>query len=48
MIEPIHALVHRYPPNENGGRDFAVGDIHGHFTRLQVARLIDADERAQA
>ena len=37
MIEPIHALVHRYPPNENGGRDFAVGDIHGHFTRLQAA-----------
>ena len=40
MIEPIHALVHRYPPNENGGRDFAVGDIHGHFTRLQ--RALDA------
>lgn len=29
--------IHRYPPNENGGRDFAVGDIHGHFTLLQQA-----------
>lgn len=29
--------IHRYPPNENGGRDFAVGDIHGHFTLLQEA-----------
>lgn len=37
MIEPIHKLIHRYPQNENGGRDFAVGDIHGHFTRLQAA-----------
>lgn len=36
MIEPIHTLVHRYPPNEQG-RDFAVGDIHGHFTLLQQA-----------
>jgi serine/threonine protein phosphatase 1 len=36
MIEPIHALVHRYPAN-NAGRDFAVGDIHGHFTRLGQA-----------
>lgn len=36
MIEPIHRLVHRYPANEHG-RDFAVGDIHGHFTRLQAA-----------
>lgn len=36
MIEPIHTLVHRYPPNERG-RDFAVGDIHGHFTLLQKA-----------
>lgn len=36
MIEPCHALIHRYPPNENG-RDFAVGDIHGHFTLLQKA-----------
>lgn len=36
MIKPIHTLVHRYPPNEHG-RDFAVGDIHGHFTRLQAA-----------
>ena len=36
MIEPMHTLVHRYPPNDKG-RDFAVGDIHGHFTLLQEA-----------
>lgn len=36
MIEPIHRLVHRYPPNEQG-KDFAVGDVHGHFTLLQQA-----------
>lgn len=36
MIESIHSLVHRYPLNEQG-RDFAVGDIHGHFTLLQSA-----------
>lgn len=29
--------VDRYPANEAGGRDFAVGDIHGHFTKLQQA-----------
>lgn len=36
MIEPISKLIHRYPANDKG-RDFAVGDIHGHFTRLQTA-----------
>lgn len=36
MIEALENMVHRYPLNE-GGRDFAVGDIHGHFTRLQSA-----------
>lgn len=36
MIEPIHRLVHRYPPNELG-RDFAAGDIHGHFKLLEQA-----------
>ncbi|OVZ57178.1 serine/threonine protein phosphatase [Pigmentiphaga sp. NML080357] len=30
------ALLARYERNERG-RDFAVGDIHGHFTRLQAA-----------
>src|SRR3546814_19392841 len=33
--------VQRYPRNETG-RDFAVGDIHGHFSRLQA--LLDAVE----
>lgn len=28
--------IHRYPRNESG-RDFAVGDVHGHFTRLANA-----------
>ena len=29
-------IVRRVPPN-TGGRDFAVGDIHGHFSRLRTA-----------
>lgn len=29
--------VERFPTNEAGGRDFAVADIHGHFTKLQQA-----------
>lgn len=34
MAQP--ALLKRFPAN-TAGRDFAVGDIHGHFTRLQQA-----------
>lgn len=30
------AIIQRYERNTTG-RDFAVGDIHGHFTRLQAA-----------
>ena len=30
------ARISRFPAN-TAGRDFAVGDIHGHFTRLQAA-----------
>ena len=29
-------MIRRFEPNERG-RDFAVGDIHGHFTKLKVA-----------
>lgn len=37
MIETIEVvLVRRFAANI-AGRDFAVGDIHGHFTRLQAA-----------
>lgn len=37
MIETIEVvLIRRFAANI-AGRDFAVGDIHGHFTRLQAA-----------
>jgi serine/threonine protein phosphatase 1 len=37
MLETIEvSRVKRFAAN-TAGRDFAVGDIHGHFTRLQVA-----------
>jgi serine/threonine protein phosphatase 1 len=37
------SLVLNYPRNTRG-RDFAVGDIHGHFTRLEAAmRQVDFD-----
>ena len=37
MLETIRTVrMKRYPAN-TAGRDFAVGDIHGHFTRLQKA-----------
>lgn len=37
MLETIEVVrVKRFAPN-TAGRDFAVGDIHGHFTRLQKA-----------
>ena len=37
MIETIEVVrVKRFAVN-TAGRDYAVGDIHGHFTRLQVA-----------
>lgn len=37
MIETIEVvLIKRFAANI-AGRDFAVGDIHGHFTRLQAA-----------
>jgi serine/threonine protein phosphatase 1 len=37
MLETIEVMrVKRFAANPVG-RDFAVGDIHGHFTRLQVA-----------
>lgn len=32
----MSSLVLHYQPNTHG-RDFAVGDIHGHFTRLEAA-----------
>lgn len=37
-------FIHRFERNEHG-RDFAVGDIHGHFSRLEMAlRDIGFDE----
>ncbi|ORL69511.1 serine/threonine protein phosphatase [Pseudomonas putida] len=37
MLENIEVLrIKRFAAN-TAGRDFAVGDIHGHFTRLQAA-----------
>jgi hypothetical protein len=37
MLENIEvSRVKRFAAN-TAGRDFAVGDIHGHFTRLQAA-----------
>ncbi|WP_183132684.1 metallophosphoesterase, partial [Pseudomonas amygdali] len=37
MLETIEVVrIKRFAEN-TVGRDFAVGDIHGHFTRLQVA-----------
>jgi serine/threonine protein phosphatase 1 len=37
MIETIEVVrIKRFAAN-TAGRDFAVGDIHGHFTRLQAA-----------
>lgn len=37
MIETIETIrIKRFEKNTKG-RDFAVGDIHGHFTRLQAA-----------
>ena len=37
MLETIEeSLIKRFAAN-TPGRDFAVGDIHGHFTRLQAA-----------
>ncbi|MCA4078770.1 metallophosphoesterase, partial [Pseudomonas kurunegalensis] len=37
MLETIEVVrIKRFAANR-AGRDFAVGDIHGHFTRLQAA-----------
>lgn len=37
MLETIEVMrIKRFAAN-TAGRDFAVGDIHGHFTRLQAA-----------
>lgn len=37
MIETIHTVPIRRFAINTAGRDFAVGDIHGHFSRLQAA-----------
>lgn len=43
---PISTRVDRYSRNPHG-RDLAVGDIHGHFTRLEAAlRAVDFDPQA--
>lgn len=37
MLETIEVMRIKHFAINTAGRDFAVGDIHGHFTRLQAA-----------
>ena len=36
QLWPDHAIVH-HEANPVGGRDFVVGDVHGHFDTLEHA-----------